>query len=188
MENSKNYLIKIHYKGTLDNGEVFDSSEGREPLEFVSGLGMIIPGLEKEVETLEVGDKKTIKVNSEEAYGPILQEAIQNVPKDQFPQDIELKEGMQLAAQGPHGVIPVTIKKINENDIEVDFNHPLAGKDLTFEVEIVEKREANAEDISKFMPNQEGHSHDHGEGGCCGGSCGSEDCSDENCKSENKKE
>jgi peptidylprolyl isomerase len=161
MENSKNYLIKIHYKGTLDNGEVFDSSEGREPLEFISGFGMIIPGLEKEIIDLNVGDKKTVKVSANEAYGPVIPEAVQKVPKSELPQDIELKEGLQLAAQTPQGIVPVTIKKVGDDFVEVDFNHPLAGKDLTFEVEVVEKREANAEDVAKFMPQQHEHNHEH---------------------------
>ncbi len=177
MEISNNKLVKINYKGTLEDGSVFDSSEGREALEFIAGAGMIIPGLDKGLVGLKAGDKKTISVKSEEAYGPRQDEAVQEVPKDQFPKDVELKEGMQLAAQGPQGVIPVVIVSIGDETIKVDFNHPLAGKDLTFECEVVEVKEATEEDMKKFMPEPQEHNH---EGGCCGG--------DESCDSEEKEE
>lgn len=168
MEIENNKLVKIHYKGTLENGEVFDSSEGKDALEFVFGMGMIIPGLEKGIKGLKTGDKKTVNIVATEAYGPRMDEAMQDVPKDQFPGDVELKVGMQLAAQGPQGTIPVSIVEINGDMIKVDFNHPLAGKDLTFDVEVVEVKEATPEDIAKFMPAQ-------AEGSCCSdGSCSSE--------------
>lgn len=176
MEISNNKLVKINYKGTLSDGSVFDSSEGREALEFISGVGMIIPGLDKGIQGLKVGDKKSIKVKSEEAYGPKMDDAIQNVPKDQFPKDVELKVGMQLAAQGPQGTIPVVITEIGEDTIKVDFNHPLAGKDLTFDVEVVDVKDATEEDMKKFMPQPHEHEHDHGS---C--SCGTEDKKDDEC-------
>ena len=193
MEISSNKLVKIHYKGTLEDGSVFDSSEGREALEFIAGAGMIIPGLDKGLEGLKAGDKKTVEVKAEDAYGPRIDEAMQEVPKDQFPTDIELKEGMQLAAQGPQGVIPVVIVAIGDETIKVDFNHPLSGKNLKFECEVVEVADATEEDMKKLMP--EPHKHDH-EGGCCGGngSCDSEDkknnecCGSGQCSTEDKKE
>lgn len=172
-----NSYVKIHYTGKLSDDTVFDSSEGKEPLEFVMGIGMIIPGLEKGLVGMNIGDKQTVKINSEEAYGPVHEQAIQEVPKDQFPADIELKVGMQLAAQGPQGAIPVVIKEIKEEAIIVDFNHPLAGKDLTFEVEVIEARASTEEDMKKFMPPMP----EEGEG-CCEGSC-SED-SEECCSTE----
>lgn len=173
----ENTIVKINYKGTLDDGTVFDSSEGREPLEFIFGMGMIIPGLEKELNGLNVGDKKSIKVVAAEAYGPVMEQAIQEVPKTQFPADMELKEGMQLAAQGPQGVIPVQVKEVKEENVIVDFNHPLAGKDLTFDVDVVEITEATEEEkkriLAPLMGGQEG----------CG--CGCDSCdSDCNCDSE----
>lgn len=175
---SENKLVKLHYKGTLDDGSVFDSSEGRDALEFISGTGMIIPGLDKGIKGLKAGDKKQVKIESKDAYGPRMDEALQEVPKDQFPKDIELKVGMQLAAQGPQGTIPVVITEINADTVKVDFNHPLAGKDLTFDVEIVEVKDATEEDKAKFMPQN----HEHAEGGCCGSSCGDNgDCSDSSC-------
>jgi len=189
MEIKAETLVKMNYKGTLTDGSVFDSSEGREPLEFVFGMGMIIPGLEKGIEGLKTGDKKTVEIKSEEAYGPRMDEAMQEVPRDQLPKDVELKEGMQLAAQGPQGVIPVVISEVKEDSVIVDFNHPLAGKDLVFEVEITEVRESTPEDLAKFMP--QGHDHEHGDG-CCGGSCSSEKedgecCGSGACSTEDKK-
>ncbi|MCA9460130.1 MAG: peptidylprolyl isomerase [Nanoarchaeota archaeon] len=196
MEIQNDKLVKIHYKGTLKDGSVFDSSEGKDPLEFIFGLGMIIPGLEEGIKGLKAGDKKTIEIPSEKAYGPEMPEAKQEVPKDQFPADIELKEGLQLAAQGPHGVIPVVVREIKDETVLVDFNHPLAGKDLTFEVEVTQVSDATDEDRAKFMPpehmhDHEHHHHEHGEGECCGsGKCSSEGkdkkdgecCGSGNCK------
>ena len=174
MEISNDKFVTINYKGTLEDGTVFDNSEGKAPLEFIFGLGMIIPGLEKGIEGLKKGDKKEIKVESKNAYGPILKEAIQEVPKAQFPPEIELKEGLQLAAQGPQGVMPVVIKEVKEESVTVDMNHPLAGKDLTFNVEVVDIRDSTPEDLQKFMPQAP-------EGSSCGscsssGSCGPGGC------------
>jgi len=177
MKIAENKVVKLNYKGTLLSGEVFDSSEGREPLEFIFGVGMIIPGLEDGIKGLKVGDKKKVSVKAEEAYGPRMDEAVQEVPKQHFPAEIPLKVGMQLAAQGPHGVIPVVIADIRETTVMVDFNHPLAGKDLVFEIEVVGVRDANPEELSHGHTHSEdghhGHSHGDDEGCCGGGSCGS---------------
>ncbi len=132
--------VLIHYKGTLEDGSVFDSSENRDPFEFVFGSGSIIPGLEKGLEGLEKGDKKEVFVNAEDAYGQKNPEAVQQVEKSQFPENITPEIGMQLMAQTPSGEIPVTITQITEEFITVDFNHPLAGKNLIFDVEIVDVR------------------------------------------------
>lgn len=167
MEIAENKLVIIHYKGTLEDGSVFDSSEGREPLEFIFGLGMIIPGLEEGISGLKTGDKKSVEVKAEKAYGPRMDEAMQEVPKSQLPADVELQVGMQLAAQGPQGVIPVTIANIAEDTVTVDFNHPLAGKDLKFDVEVVEVKDATPEDMKKFMPQSSCS------GNCADGSCDS---------------
>jgi len=150
-------VVSLHYKGTLEDGSVFDSSEGRDPLVFIFGTGMIIPGLEAGIDGLKAGDKKTINVKSDEAYGQRKEEAMQEVPKEHLPQDAELKVGMQLAAQGPQGAIPVVISEIKDKTVVVDFNHPLAGKDLTFDVEVIEVREATKEELE--------HGHAHGPGG-----------------------
>ena len=154
----KNKVVSMHYTGTLEDGNVFDSSEGREPLEFISGVGMIIPGLEEGLEGLTKGDKKKIEnIAPDKAYGQIQEEARQEVPKDKMPQDMELEVGMQLAAQGPQGPIPVVVVEIKEESVVVDFNHPLAGKTLTFDVEIVDVRDATPEELN--------HGHVHGPNG-----------------------
>ena len=170
---AQNNLVKINYKGTLSDGTVFDSSEGKEPLEFIYGIGMIIPGLEKGLLGLEVGDKRTVEVAAEDAYGPVMEEAIQEVPKAQFPADITLEAGMQLAAQGPQGTIPVKVVEVGEEVVKVDFNHPLAGQTLNFEVEVVSVGESTEEDRMRILGPMAG-------GGCSGG-CSS--CSDEGCGS-----
>ncbi len=178
MEIKDNTTVKIHYKGTLDDGSVFDSSEGKDALEFIIGLGMIIPGLEEGIKGLKVGDKKTVKVESNDAYGPVMEEAKQEVPKSQFPPELQVEVGMQLAAQGPQGVIPVTISEIRDDSILVDFNHPLAGKNLTFDIEVLEVRETSEEEINKLMEahsHHHEHEHEHENSGCCGGGKCSED-------------
>jgi peptidylprolyl isomerase len=130
--------VQIHYKGTLDDGSVFDSSEGRDPLEFVVGSGMIIPGLDKAIPGMIVGDKKVVKAPCVEAYGEVNPENRQAVPRDQFPDDIPMEIGTQLQMQGEGGqVMVVTIAEIAETEVTLDANHALAGKDLTFAIEMI---------------------------------------------------
>ena len=131
--------VRIHYTGTLDDGTVFDSSEGRDPLEFAVGSGMIIPGLDKAIPGMAVGDKKVVNVPSAEAYGDVNPDARQAVPRDQFPDDIPMEVGTQLQMQGPNGqAMVVTIAEVAEAEVTLDANHALAGKDLTFAIEIVD--------------------------------------------------
>lgn len=135
----KDDTVKVHYTGKLKNGEVFDSSLNREPLEFKVGSGMMIPGFEKGVLDMELNEKKTIEIPSEEAYGAVKDELFQEVPKSQLPEEIKPEVGMGLAAQMPDGKQQqLRIAEVKEDSIVVDANHPLAGKDLNFEVEVVE--------------------------------------------------
>lgn len=130
--------VKVHYTGKLANGEVFDSSEGREPLAFQVGAGQMIPGFDKGVIDMAINEKKTIVVSPDEAYGAMQKELIQEVPKSQLPGNIEPEVGMRLVSTTPEGQeIPLTITEVKEEDIVVDANHPLAGKELTFDIEIV---------------------------------------------------
>ena len=130
--------IRIHYKGTLKSGEVFDSSEGRDALEFKLGSGMIISGLDQAIHGMAVGDKKVAEFACAEAYGPINPAARQPVPRTEFPDDIPTEVGTQLQMQSPDGqVIPVTIVDVSETEVTLDANHPLAGQDLTFDFEVV---------------------------------------------------
>jgi len=131
--------VKVHYKGTLADGTTFDSSEGRDPLEFQVGSGQIIPGLEKAIPGMEVGDKKTVEVPADEAYGPLDPAAKQAVPRADIPDDIPLDIGTQLQVQTPQGqTLQVMVAEVTEEQVTLDANHPLAGKDLTFDVELVE--------------------------------------------------
>jgi FKBP-type peptidyl-prolyl cis-trans isomerase 2 len=144
-------FVKIHYTGSLADGSVFDSSLQREPLAFIMDVGMLIPGLEADVKEANVGDKRKAVIEAENAYGPVNEEAVQDVPKTQFPDDLKLEIGMQLQAQGPQGPIPVMVKEIKDESVIVDFNHPLAGKDLTFEYELLEKRPATEDDLNAIL-------------------------------------
>ncbi|RFP86848.1 peptidylprolyl isomerase [Rhodobacteraceae bacterium 63075] len=130
--------VRIHYTGTLSDGSVFDSSEGRDPLEFTVGSGQIIPGLDKALPEMEVGEKKRVEVASDEAYGPVQDEAKQAVPRSEIPEDIPLEVGLQLQARNENGeVMPLTVVEVSDEAVVLDANHPLAGKDLTFDIELV---------------------------------------------------
>lgn len=135
--------VNIHYTGTLDDGTTFDSSAGREPLSFQVGSGQIIPGLDSALPGMAVGDKKTVKVACEDAYGPLNPDMRQGVPRTDIPAEIPLEVGIQLQMQAQNGqVIPVTVVAMDENVVTLDANHPLAGQDLTFAIELVSISEA----------------------------------------------
>ncbi len=130
--------VRLHYTGTLSDGTVFDSSDGRDPLEFTQGVGQIIPGLDKAIPGMAVGDKKVVEVPADQAYGPHQPEAQQEIPRDQIPADIPLAVDTQLQMQGPDGqVIPVRVAALSDEKVTLDANHPLAGQDLTFAIELV---------------------------------------------------
>jgi len=131
--------VKIHYTGTLEDGTTFDTSEGREPLEFTLGEGRVIPGFEKAVYGLQVGKSKTVTIPVEEAYGPYSDDLILVVEREELPADLEPEVGQQLQMQQTDGrTVVVIITDVSEDTITIDANHPLAGKDLTFEIELVE--------------------------------------------------
>lgn len=130
--------IKIHYKGRLNDGEIFDSSEGRDPLEFTVGGGQVIPGFDEGVKGMSIGDKKTIEIPCAEAYGEYRDDLAQDVPKDQFPPDLNPEVGQTLQVMQQNGApMMVTVKEIKEAAVTLDANHPLAGKDLIFDLELV---------------------------------------------------
>ena len=131
--------IKVHYHGKLTNGETFDSSAGREPLEFEVGSGMVIKGFDEGVTGMSVGEKKTINIPYNEAYGPINPEMLIEMPKDRFPKEMEIEAGMPLMMSDQEGQqFQVTIAEIKDDVVMLDANHPLAGQDLVFELELVE--------------------------------------------------
>jgi len=130
--------VQIHYVGTLADGSTFDSSEGRDPLAFEVGSGQIIPGLDVAMPGMAVGDKKVVDVPSEQAYGPAHPEAVQAVPRGDIPDNIPLELGTQLQVQTPDGnAMTVTVTGLSDEEVTLDANHPLAGKDLTFAIELV---------------------------------------------------
>lgn len=130
--------VSIHYTGTLADGSTFDSSEGRDPLTFEMGAGQIIPGLEAAVTGMQEGDSKTVTIAAEDAYGPRREDATQQVPREAVPDHIPLDLGTQLQVQTPDGqTMPVTVAEVTEVHVTLDANHPLAGRDLTFAVELV---------------------------------------------------
>lgn len=131
--------VKIHYTGTLDDGKQFDSSAGRDPLEFEMGAGQVIPGFETGVKEMAVGEKKSIHIPSDEAYGEKRDEMVMEFDRAQLPEELEPAVGMGLQMQGPQGQpIPVQIIAVAEETITIDANHPLAGQSLNFELELVE--------------------------------------------------
>lgn len=130
--------VRIHYKGTLADGAVFDSSEGREPLEFTVGAGQIISGLDKALPGMNEGDAKSVTVPAAEAYGPVDPAAKHSVPREKIPADIPLEIGTQLQVQTSSGqVMPVKVEEVGDETVVLDANHPLAGKDLTFDIEVI---------------------------------------------------
>ena len=140
MQEAKNGdQVKVHYHGRLDDGSTFDSSEGRPPLQFQIGAGQVIKGFDDGVLGMKEGDKKTIHIPVHEAYGDKSPDMIIEFPRDQFPPDMSPEVGMQLNLRGQDGrSFPVVISDVKEEIVVLDGNHPLAGRDLIFDIEMVE--------------------------------------------------
>jgi peptidylprolyl isomerase len=131
--------VKVHYTGKLEDGTVFDTSTDSDPLQFTIGDGQIIPGFEQAVVGMNSGESKTIKVPVDEAYGPHREEMVLVVDRNQLPADLIPEVGQQLQSRQPDGqTIVVTVTDISESSVTVDANHPLAGKDLTFDIQLIE--------------------------------------------------
>ena len=197
MSINENQVVSIHYElKDVDNGEILDTNLSAAPLSFIVGKGQIIPGLEEKIKELSVGSNADITVAAADAYGVYDNNAVQVLPKEQFA-GLELTAGMTLYGQGEHGeTVQVIVKSFNDETVEIDFNHPLAGKDLLFAVSVVEVRDATADEIlNGYVGSSHGgcgcgsggschttnddeedgccgghdHDHNHGEDGCCGG-------------------
>ena len=131
--------VRIHYTGCLTDGTEFDSSIGRDPLEFTIGSGNIIPGLEREIVGMAAGDRSTVTIAPDDAYGPHHAEGVREVPREAIPAEIEVSIGAQLQAVSEDGQpLRLTVVAQSETTVTLDANHPLAGKDLVFDVELVE--------------------------------------------------
>jgi FKBP-type peptidyl-prolyl cis-trans isomerase SlyD len=152
---SDGVVVIMHYTLTNDQGEVLDTSDGSEPLPYLHGANNIVPGLEKELTGLKAGDSKTVDVVPEEGYGVVNEDMIQQVPRDQFPEDAEVEPGVQfvMEADGGHNM-PVWVTAVEEGMVTIDANHPLAGETLHFAVQIASLR-APTDD-------EKAHGHPHG--------------------------
>ena len=130
--------VQVHYKGTLKSGELFDSSEGREPLEFTVGSGQVINGFDTAVVDMEPGETKTVNIPVDQAYGERTQDALISVPRSEFPADITPEIGQELQMSDDQGhIFPVIVAGVEADTVVLDANHPLAGQELTFEINLV---------------------------------------------------
>ena len=171
MNIAEKMYVTINYTLTLESGQEIDKSAEGQPLGFIAGTGQIIPGLEKALIGRIAGDSAKVVVEPEDAYGPVKDDLFQEVPNSQFPSDVDVKAGMAFEAQGANGPFMITVAKINDNDtVTVDLNHPMAGKQLHFDVNVVEVREPTAEELAQAAATFSS--------GC---GCGSEDTSTEAC-------
>jgi FKBP-type peptidyl-prolyl cis-trans isomerase 2 len=128
-------IVNVHYTGKLTDGSVFDTSEGNGTLRFEVGSGQIIPGFEKALIGKNIGDKVTISINPEEAYGPVYEDLLVRVPKDRMPEGVHVGQTLQASNEG--SISNVVVVEVNEGDVVIDGNHPLAGKELIFDIEVV---------------------------------------------------
>ncbi|TDE05629.1 FKBP-type peptidyl-prolyl cis-trans isomerase [Flavobacterium hiemivividum] len=135
----ENNTVKVHYTGKLADGQVFDSSEGKEPLAFTLGQGSLIPGFEKGLIDMKLNEKKTITIPAEEAYGDPREDLLIEVPKSELPQEMDPEVGMGLVSRTPEGQeMNLLVVEVKEESVILDGNHPLAGKELIFDLEVVE--------------------------------------------------
>lgn len=173
MKIEKNVVASLAYKVMLEDGVVVDQSTSEAPLDYLHGHNNLITGLEKELEGKVAGDKFSVTVAPEDAYGDHNDALVQRVPADVFQGVDQIEVGMRFLADTDQGPIPVEVTEVDGDEVVVDGNHMLAGQTLTFEVEVMATREATDEEIEHGHIHQGGgccggHDHDH-EGGCCGG-------------------
>ena len=159
----KNQVVSIEYDLTEKGGsEILDSNKGHQPLDFITGKNHIIPGLEEKLMDMSKGEERSIDVAAADAYGEVNPEAVETLPREQFA-GLDLQEGMQLYGQGENGeTVMVTVKSFDDKTVTIDYNHPLAGKDLTFNVKVVDVREATPDEV---LSGQVGGG-DHCDTGC----------------------
>lgn len=157
MSLEQNKVVTFSYTLKDDEGNILDAASNAAPFSFLSGNGQILPKLEEAITGMLLGTKKSIKISAADAYGEYNEKAVQQVDRANFPDDAELLPGMQFIANSPDGHhMPFIISEVNDNNVTIDFNHPLAGKNLEFDVELLDIRDATAEEIA--------HGHIHGPG------------------------
>lgn len=194
MKITKDTVVAIDYTLKDKSGKILDTSDGREPLEYLHGAGNIIAGLEKQLEGLEVGDRKNVHVVPAEGYGVADPALVIEVPRKSIDFPGKIEKGMRFHAQDSNGgIVAFTVVEAGEDKIKLDGNHPLAGYDLYFDVEIKAVRDATPAEIYSGAPESHhscgcgcGHHHHHGDGECCGGhgghcDCGHDDGDDDDC-------
>lgn len=152
-----NKVITMNYTLKDDQGNIIQTTDNKDPFQFMSGNKQILPKLEEEINTMIIGSKKNVKILAKEAYGEYSNQAIQQIDKKNFPDNVDLKVGMEFVANSPEGQqMPFVVKEIKQEEVTVDFNHPLAGKDLEFDVELLDVRDATVDELQ--------HGHVHGPG------------------------
>jgi FKBP-type peptidyl-prolyl cis-trans isomerase SlyD len=195
MQITQNHAVTIHYRLTDAKGQLLESSFDADPLVYLHGMGNLIPGLEKALEGKTQGEQLEVTIDCEDAYGPYHDGLRQEVPLEAFGDIQDIVPGMRFIAETEMGQRPVQVTEVLENSVIVDGNHPLAGQSLTFAVEVLEVREATAEELAHGHIHAGGHDHEGGccgghdhEGGCCGGEhqhgdgcCGGHDHKEEGC-------
>ena len=167
---AENTKVAIHYTLTDDNGKVIDSSIGKEPLNYIQGRGMIVVGLEKAMYGKEVGEKFNVDVIPSEGYGEHNPELVRPIPKSAFQAD-SIEPGMTFYANTPNGPLPLTVSRVEGDNVIIDMNHELAGKTLHFAIEVVKADPMSAEELQEFEQHAGHHCcgrHKHGDGECCG--------------------
>lgn len=153
-----NKVVTLNYQLSDDQGNIIQTTNGNGPFVFLSGNNQILPKLEEAIDGMIIGGKKSIELVSSDAYGDYDEKAVQQVKRQEFPEGTDLEEGMEFMAQTPDGKpVPFVIKNVKDEDVTIDFNHPLAGKNLNFNVELLDVRDATREELA--------HGHVHGEGG-----------------------
>ena len=153
-----NKVVTMNFTLTDDTGNVLDSTDAGGPFSYISGTGTVLPKLEEAVSIMMIGTKKQLKLEAKDGYGEYNQDAVQAVGKENFPEDFILEAGMEYMASNPDGVqMPFVITNVEDETVTVDFNHPLAGKGLNFDIELLDVRDATTEELA--------HGHVHGAGG-----------------------
>ena len=160
MKIGKGCVVRMNYTLRDESGVTIESSEGREPLTYLHGLGHLIPGLEKTLDGSQAGLKTTVTVRPQDAYGEKDPQAVIRAERSDFPEGLTLEPGVEVQAETPDGPITFIVMSLEGDDVVLDANHPLAGKTLTFDVEVLEVREATADELA--------HGHVHGPGGAHG--------------------
>lgn len=153
-----NKVVTVNFTLKDDSGNILDTTDNGGPFSYISGKNMVLPKLEEAVNGMIIGTKKNLKLSASDGYGNYNEDAVQVVGKENFPQDIVLEAGMEYMASNPEGVqMPFIITSVEDETVTIDFNHPLAGKNLNFDLELLDVRDATAEELA--------HGHVHGAGG-----------------------